>query len=218
MNISIDPAIILKLGFLQLTHCRVESSSDGLRKTYEDVARVAGERFSSITLAEHPVSKGVRRLFNSVGMDSSRHRPSSEALVRRITKGKGLYYINCIVDINNLCSIESLFPLGAYDQACINGDVTIRLGTSNDVYCGIGKEINVVGKLVSADTEGAFGSPIADSERTKITEHTHEVLILLYAPPSCEDSEVRDTLKRFADLASVYAGAQTVTSGIRTVS
>ena len=215
INFTIDPAIALKLGFLHLTDCRVIMSSDALRKTYDGVANTARERFADTPLGEHPVAGGVRRLFKSVGIDPSRYRPSGEALVRRILKGQGLYHINCIVDINNICSIESLFPLGAYDRERIIGDVTIRLGASDEVYRGIGKEINIAGKLVSADSEGAFGSPIADSDRTKITEDTREVLILLYAPASTEDGEIQSTLNRFADLASEHAGAATEDTEIR---
>ncbi len=218
MNLTIDPAITLKLGFLHLTDCRIAASSEALLKIYDEVANTANERFTDTPLGEHPVAGGVRRLFKSAGIDPSRYRPSGEALVRRILKGQGLYHINCIVDINNICSIESLFPLGAYDREHIIGDVNIRLGASDEVYRGIGKEINIAGKLVSADSEGAFGSPIADSDRTKISEDTREVLVLLYAPESTDDSEIRDTLNRFAELATEHAGAHTEDSGIYAVS
>lgn len=214
MNLTIAPSIALKLGYLRLTNCRIAASSDALRNIYDEVAIVARRRFLDSAPSEHPVAGGVRRLFKSVGIDPSRYRPSSEALVRRILKGQDLYHINCIVDINNICSIESLFPLGVYDCKHIIGDVSIRLGTSDEIYHGIGKEMNIAGKLVSADSEGAFGSPIADSNRTKITEDTREVVVLLYAPKSTEDSDVRDTIDRFANLASEYAGAQTRDSGI----
>ena len=214
MNITIDPAISLKLGYLELTGCLVTASSDALRAAYDEVAHAAGERFASTALGEHSVASGVRQLFKSVGIDPSRHRPSGEALVRRIIKGQGLYHINCIVDINNICSIESLFPLGAYDRRHIDGDVVIRLGESSEIYRGIGREISIAGKLVSADSIGAFGSPIADSDRTKITEETQEVLLLLYASKSMVDSEVRGALDRFANLASEHAGASIQGSGI----
>ncbi len=159
MNFTIDPSIALKLGFLHLTGCRVAPSSDALREIHDGAANTARERFAETPLGEHPVAGGVRRLFKSAGIDPTRYRPSGEALVRRILKGQGLYHINCIVDINNICSIESLFPLGAYDRGRIIGDVTIRMGARDEVYRGIGKEINITGKLVSADSEGAFGSP-----------------------------------------------------------
>ena len=216
MDITIDPEIPLKLGYLELTGCRIGASSDALRAIYDDVANAAGERFASVALGEHPVGGGVRRLFKSVGIDPSRYRPSGEALVRRIIKGQGLYHINCIVDINNICSIESLFPLGAYDRANIDGDVTIRLGSDDEVYRGIGKDINIAGKLVSADSRGAFGSPIADSDRTKITEQTRDVLVILYAPESTDDGNIRQQLDRFGELASSYADAAIGDVGIRT--
>jgi DNA/RNA-binding domain of Phe-tRNA-synthetase-like protein len=206
-NISIDPAIPLKLGCLQLNGCRVAPSPAALGKILDDVANGAQERFSNAALAEHPVVASVRRLFKSTGIDPSRYRPSSEALIRRILKGQGLSHINCVVDINNICSIESLFPLGVYDQARINGDVVVRLGSQGETYRGIGKEINVTGKLVAADRQGAFGSPVTDSVRTKISEDTHRALVLLYAPAGAEDREILDTLTRFADLAHEYAGA-----------
>lgn len=215
LRINIDPAIKIKVGSLHLTGCRVTESSKALRTVFDRVVDQARKRFTDMPLGEHPVAGGIRRLFKSLGMDPSRYRPSAEALVRRVLKNQDLYHINCIVDINNICSMESLYPLGVYDRERINGDVNVRLGTAHDIYRGIGREINIAGKLVCADADGAFGSPIADSARTKITEHTRELLVLLYAPPSAEDSEVRDTLKRFAELADAYAGAVTKTSEIR---
>ena len=215
IQLSIDPAVSVKVGFLQLTGCRITESSDALRAVFDHAVEQARERFADRPLGEHPVAAGVRRLFKSLGMDPSRYRPSAEALVRRVLKNQDLYHINCIVDINNICSMESLYPLGVYDRERINGDVNVRLGTAQDIYRGIGREINIAGKLVCADADGAFGSPIADSARTKITEHTRELLVLLYAPPSAEDSEVTDTLKRFANLADAYAGAVTKTLEIR---
>jgi DNA/RNA-binding domain of Phe-tRNA-synthetase-like protein len=213
-DIHIDPEIALKLGYLQLSHCRVAPSSDALRGIQNTAAGAVAERFAHTAIAEDPVVAGIRQLFKSVGIDPSRYRPSGEALVRRIIKGQGLYQINCIVDINNICSIESLFPLGAYDRKQINGGIEIRLGKRDENYRGIGRAINIEGKLVSADHEGAFGSPIADSERTKITESSREILVLLYAPVSTDDVDIRDTLKRFANLAGEFAAAQTVDLGI----
>jgi DNA/RNA-binding domain of Phe-tRNA-synthetase-like protein len=215
MHLSMEADISLKLGYLELSHCRVGPSSDALVALYADAANAAGERFSNAPLAEDPVAAGVRSLFKSVGIDPSRYRPSGEALVRRIVKGQGLFHINCIVDINNVCSIETLFPLGTYDRDRISGNVAIRLGREDEVYRGIGKEINISGKLVSADSEGAFGSPIADSDRTKITSQTNEILVLLYAPVTVEDCNIHNTLNRFAGLAEEYAGAQSVNSGIQ---
>ena len=214
MNFTIAPSVALKMGFLRMTDCRVSASSDALRSVYDGVVRLTRERFANSPLSDHPVAGGVRRMFKSSGIDPSRYRPSGEALVRRILKKQDLHYINNIVDINNICSIESLFPLGAYDCEYIVGGVITRLGEGDESYTAIGKEINIAGKLVSADSQGAFGSPVADSNRTRITKRTREFLVLIYAPGSIDDSVVADTLGRFCDLASEHAGARKLDVGI----
>lgn len=216
MSIEIDSDLTLKLGFLHLEHCRVESSPDGLLDAYEQVEEAARHRFADANLGEHPVVSGVRRLFKASGIDPSRYRPSSEALVRRILKDQALYHVNSLVDINNICSIESLFPLGSYDRDRIVGDISIRTGANDESYKGIGRDINISGKLVSADAEGPFGSPIADSDRTKITDDTGNVLVLLYAPDGTEDSQIERTLTRYAALAAEFGDARSGEQGIVT--
>lgn len=213
MKFTIDPGIPLQLGSLHLTDCRIAESSGALNEIFRDQQGQVRDRFTDRPLGEHPVAGAVRRMFRSAGIDPTRYRPSGEALVRRILKNQTLTSINCIVDINNICSMESLLPIGAYNRENIIGDVHIRLGKSDEIYRGIGREINIAGKLVSADSEGAFGSPIADSDRTKISQDAREVLVLIYAPESVESSVVQDTLNHFANLASSHAGARIVDSG-----
>lgn len=213
MRLAIHPGIAVKVGFLHLSACRITESSDALLETFEETIIQVRQRFADTPINEHQVAGGVRRLFKSVGIDPSRYRPSGESLVRRVLKDQALNHINSIVDINNICSMESLFPLGVYDREQIIGDVNIRIGTSDDVYHGIERSITIDGKLVSADDKGAFGSPIADSDRTKVTEKTQDVLVLLYAPESTDAAEIHLTLNRFANLANEHANAKTVESG-----
>ena len=214
MRLAVHPGIAIKVGYLQLSGCRITDSSDALLETFDETISRVRQQFSDMPISEHPVAGGVRRLFKSVGIDPSRYRPSGESLVRRVLKNQALNHINSIVDINNICSMESLFPLGVYDRAQIIGNVSIRLGTGDDVYHGIERSINIDGKLVSADDKGAFGSPIADSDRTRVTEATRDALVLLYAPESTDAAAVHSTLDRFANLAHEHTGAQTVDSGV----
>ena len=58
---------------------------------------------------EIPNIKESRAAYKAFGKDPSRYRVSSEALIRRIGQGKGLYEVNTVVDVNNLISIESGF-------------------------------------------------------------------------------------------------------------
>ena len=64
---------------------------------------------------EIPNIKESRAAYKAFGKDPSRYRVSSEALIRRIGQGKGLYEVNTVVDANNLISIRSGFSVGSYD-------------------------------------------------------------------------------------------------------
>ncbi len=151
-----------------------------------EVARVAADlraRWGDASPAGIPLLAPARRLYKATGLDPTRHRPSSEALLRRLLLGKELYRLDPVVDTGNLFSLAHGLPLGLYDRERIDGDVALRLGHPGEQFPGIRKApVNVAGRLCLADAAGAFGSPSSDSARTAITEMTRQGLALLYAP------------------------------------
>lgn len=138
---------------------------------------------------EHDVSKlteieGIREwraAFKQAGIDPSRYRPSSEALLRRLLQGNAFFWINSAVDINNFFSVHHALPFGIYDQDQLMGDVVFRIGRADDIYEGLnGREVNMEGKLLLADENGAFGSPIVDSKRTSVTESSRNLMQVIF--------------------------------------
>jgi DNA/RNA-binding domain of Phe-tRNA-synthetase-like protein len=118
-----------------------------------------------------------------VGIDPTKTRPSSEALLRRVRKGDELPRINSLVDVINWCSLESQLPFGLYDLNHVRGDVTLRLGREGEEYAGIRKDVvHVGGRLTLADAEGPFGNPTSDSARTMVTTATSRALVVIFAP------------------------------------
>ena len=113
----------------------------------------------------------VRTMYRRVGLDPTKTRPSSEALLRRLRRGEALPRVNTAVDICNWCSVEAQVPFGLYDRDRIDGDaVALRLGVDGEGYAGIRKEhVNVGGRLTLADRRGPFGNPTSDSARTMVT-------------------------------------------------
>ena len=214
MQITIDGGLALKLGFLVADQCDVGPSDASLAAALDGAAAAIAREHTPQTIAADPVVRSVKGLFRSLGVDPSRYRPSAEALLRRVVKGQKLTPINAIVDINNLYSLRSRLPFGCYDRALIVDDVHARLGRPGERYAGIGRDIDASGKLVVADGEGPFGSPTADSARTKITLATGEVLVLAYAPSALADAEIRSALDEFATLARRHAGARCASVGI----
>jgi DNA/RNA-binding domain of Phe-tRNA-synthetase-like protein len=133
------------------------------------------------------VTAAVREMYKRVGLDPTKTRPSSEALLRRIRKGDELPRINSVVDVINWCSVESQLPFGLYDVDRISGGrdahVQLRLGADGEAYPGIRKDaVHVAGRLVVADVDGPFGNPTSDSARTMVTPAATAVLVVIFAP------------------------------------
>jgi DNA/RNA-binding domain of Phe-tRNA-synthetase-like protein len=144
-------------------------------------------------------------------VDPTKTRPSSEALLRRALQGKGLPRVSPAVDVCNLCSLESQIPLGLYDRDQVKGSVFARLGRFHEGYGGIRKQrINLNGRLLLADEEGAFGAPTSDSLRTAVTPATRALLVVLFCPVDRAGEHLSAALERLADLLGRFCGAGVV--------
>jgi len=127
----------------------------------------------------------VRAMYKKVGIDPTKTRPSSEALLRRIRKGDSFPRINGVVDVINWTSVETQLSFGVYDLDKIQGDVTLRLGRDGEEYAGIRKDtVHVAGRLALVDDAGPFGNPTSDSARTMVTTAATRVLVVVFAPAS----------------------------------
>ena len=125
----------------------------------------------------------VRVMYKRIGVDPTKTRPSSEALLRRVRKGQPLPRVNSAVDVINWTSVERQLPFGLYDADRIEGEVVARLGEPGESYAGIRKdEVHVAGRFVVADAKGAFGNPTSDSLRTSVTVETTALLVVVFAP------------------------------------
>ena len=168
----------------------------------EPLRRAAAAMRSATESAE--ITAAVRTMYKRVGLDPTKTRPSSEALLRRVRRGEELPRINCLVDVVNWCSLESQLPFGLYDADQIHGAVELRLGREGEEYAGIRKDtVHVAGRLVLADDRGPFGNPPSDSARTMVTEKTARVMVAVFAPdtfpPSALDRVLETTRQRIAE-------------------
>ena len=151
----------------------------------------------------------VRRMYSRTGLDPTRTRPSSEALLRRVSRGDALPRINSLVDVCNWCSMELQLPYGLYDRDQIDGEVELRLGRAGEEYAGIRKDVvHVDGRLVVADLRGPFGNPTSDSSRTMVSVATTRALVIVYAPLDVGREVVTEALDHTAERAAVFTGAR----------
>lgn len=176
----------------------------------KEIYKKAKDAIFDYGVNEIPNIKESRAAYKAFGKDPSRYRVSSEALIRRIGQGKGLYEVNTVVDVNNLISIESGFSVGSYDTARMGEDLVFRIGEAGETYKGIGKEeIKIDALPVLADEQGAIGSSTSDSERAMITEDAQEVLTLIYSFSDNQDLEkALESGKRYLEQYAKTSGLQ----------
>ena len=200
-----DLAAIVRPGVLWLEGARVVERQPALDAPLAEVAALFRLKPEATTT---PEATDVRTMYKRVGLDPTKRRPSSEALLRRVRKGEPLPRINSMVDVCNWCSLEFQLPYGLYDAAKIEGDVVLRLGAEGESYPGIRKDdVHVGGRITLADARGPFGNPTSDSARTMVTTGTTRALCVVFAPRAIDELLMQRVLDVTAERMSRFTNA-----------
>lgn len=181
----IDPAIgdRVRLAAIEAGPVQAADRPASLTREIAELCEAVQRRYAGRTPGKIEDAIHARTLYRAFGIDPTRTRPSSEALLRRVLRGQPLPAILGAVDLGNLCSLSFLLPIGLYDRARVEPPVVLREGRAGEAYPGIGKpEVHLEGRPVLADTRGPFGNPTSDSHRTRITAESSELLMVVFAP------------------------------------
>jgi len=204
----------VKLGVVEADDVRFALVDESLAALMDEICERKRREFTLESLADAEPTRAVRGMFRDWGVDPSKYRPSSEALLRRVVQGKGLYRVSNLVDIGNIGSIETGWPYGCYDRSRVASPIVFRHGAPGEAYEGIGKRTwHLEGRPVLADAAGPFGSPISDSTRSMIAESARDVLVVIYAPSSASEASLESAIARLAERLAQFAAA----SGTRAV-
>lgn len=183
MNFKIDPVLVNKTA-LGITEIDFKNQTYD-KKMWDELLNPLSEKISHDdtleTIRNNPTIISTKKVYKDLGKDPSRFRSSSDSLWRRVVKGKGLYQINALVDLNNYLSLIHKIPFGSYDLENISGDITFTVGKTGQAYHGIGKkDINLENMLLLSDDNGPFGGPTSDSTRAMISDDTKKAVIVAY--------------------------------------
>jgi DNA/RNA-binding domain of Phe-tRNA-synthetase-like protein len=201
---------IVKIGIIQFDNVTVVRQNQRLIEEISSYCSNLRTNYPSTESLKENLQV-TRKLYKSLGLDPTKNRPSSEALIRRVIKGKSLYQINSIVDICNLSSIHFLLSIGLYDvEKVVGKNIELRIGNEGEGYAGIGKEyVNVSGRFTLSDKIGPFGNPSADSDRTKITMETKNILFVVFAPVEYEKNKLKENLDYIESKVTAYHDCST---------
>ena len=158
-------------------------TDDDLWGEIEAAAENIKSRYELLAINRRPAIAATRMLYKRLGKDPGRYRVASEALCRRIIRELGLYRLTTLIDIVNLVSITSGYPISGLDYDKIEGDtLQLGVGMKDEPYYGIGRGLlNIEGMPVYRDARGPIATPTSDEERTKFTPDTRRVQININA-------------------------------------
>ena len=183
---------------LELNNLTIKQRQNSLE---EFKAQKQSEIRTSVTslevLKDLPIFRAYRDFYWKVGIDPTKTRPAGEALARRIINGKDLPTINTLVDSYNIASAESHVAIAAFDLNTISSDLLLmRQGVSGETFLGIGMDkpirLNGVEVVIEDQSNSNLVAvyPYRDSDATKVTESSKDVLMMMCGVPGISDKDL----------------------------
>jgi DNA/RNA-binding domain of Phe-tRNA-synthetase-like protein len=200
----------LRVVELKLEGLTVRSSDPDLEPFKLEVQERVRKRIASLEeVKNQPIIRAYRDFFWRVGIDPTKIRPAGEALTRRILGGRDLPRVNTLVDSYNLASVETSIAIAAFDSKKVSeGALIMRKAMSGEPFHGIGMDSadSLSGVEVVIEDQGSHKLiavyPYRDSDESKITESTTDVLFMMCGVPGIDNA----ALERADRLTKEYVG------------
>ncbi len=211
MRLTVDPGLRetfpgLDAHLVELGGLRVRERDERLDAFVPVLVQEFRGHLKLETLKDEPRLRAYRDFYWRVGIDPTKIRPASEALLRRVLQGKEFPRINTLVDAYNLASMKTRIAIAAFDAAHTHGDLRMRLSRAGESFRGIGMEAPVVLKgveVVCEDDEGLVAIyPYRDSHRTRATAATTATFFMTCGVPGIERPtlvEAAETTREFVE-------------------
>jgi DNA/RNA-binding domain of Phe-tRNA-synthetase-like protein len=188
----------------------ITPENPGLDDLTQEIVREIQFRYTLEKVKDEPLFRAYRDFFWSVGVDPTKTRPASEALVRRILSGGRLPKINTAVDAYNLASAITGIPIAAFDADTLNGELMMRFARDGEHFRGIGMEKPVILQkkqvIVTDSVQTIAIYPYRDSDTTKVTLDTKNIRILTCGVPKIEREKVVEAYGVCAGYLEKYTG------------
>ena len=184
---------------LKIDNLRIKDRDERLEAFKSQVQQKVRNRFPSPEkIRDQSSFRAYRDFFWRVGIDPTKTRPASEALTRRIVAGKSLPTINTLVDSYNLASVESFVAIAAFDLELISDELFMRKARVGERFRGIGMDAEIELKGVEVIIEDLRSQkliavyPYRDSDDSKVTLQTKNVLLLMCGVPGVLQENLRE--------------------------
>jgi DNA/RNA-binding domain of Phe-tRNA-synthetase-like protein len=202
----------LRASLLRIDGLHVEAKKEDLEDYKEESFPRLRQQFSLESLKDEPRIRAYRDFFWKVGIDPTKVRPASEALLRRVLRGRDIPRINTLVDSYNLASMESRIALAAFDLSTLRGDLLMRFAREGEEFVGIGMRdpISLSGREVVVEDDLGLVAvyPYRDAERTKVTLDTEDVVVMVCGVPGIDRGALDEAFDRSRELITRFCGGR----------
>ncbi|MCC6620372.1 MAG: hypothetical protein IT385_03910 [Deltaproteobacteria bacterium] len=157
------------------------------------------------------VRQAIRKLLKHGGFKATgRNKPASEYLGEAKKRGEWPAILNA-VDVNNLLSLETGWPMSVLDADKCGAPLEVRLGRPDEryVFNQAGHAIDLEGLLGLARAGGPMlGNPVKDAMHAKLEATTKRLVVCLWTSREVATVErVRAVADDFAALLCAHCGA-----------
>lgn len=140
-------------------------------------------------------------------------RSSIEALLKRVSTGKGLGTINPLVDIYNSISLKYAMPCGGEDMDKFIGDIRLTKATGDESFITLGSDKSeppYEREIVYKDDEGAICRcwNWRESVRTLLTEDTKNAFLCIELVDEKREKDFENALKELSQLVEENLGGK----------
>lgn len=197
------------IGIVTIRDVKVDESSEKLVRYASGLINSIRSKYTLETVKNDPIIRALRDFYWRIGIDPTKQRPSSEALIRRILKGQELPLINSVVDAGNLASTETFIPIGLYDLDEISGNLVLRYSKLGETFEPIGgKKMKLIRRqpVISDDVGIIHLYPHRDCLRTRIKESTKRVLALALGVPGIPRNKISLAADKTAEYIVRFSG------------
>jgi DNA/RNA-binding domain of Phe-tRNA-synthetase-like protein len=167
-----------------------------------------GQGLETSTLSSHQHVSVWREAYQKFGVKAKNHKPTHEALARRILRDEGWPKINLPVDIYLTNQAAHLLPHGGYDITALKGDLVLDLSDASEPFepLGGGQEFTEAGEVVYRN-DGRIVTRrwnYRDCEATKLTDSTKSMMLVIESPseaisPAVIEAAADDLVRRYKE-------------------
>ena len=171
------------------------------------------ERYRDIDVHQDEILEGFNLLHDHTGVKRRKNIPASENLVKLLLKHGTLAYINNVVDIYNIISLDSKLALGAHNIDHVSGNVTLRFtdGTEHFVPLGQTEPIAVNPheySYIDDSNEILCRLEIRQVQKTLVDETAKNVFYIVQGNEATPDELLHKTAQDIISLTTKYSGGE----------